>query len=84
MNELLIRLREAEQRANDAEDAYASDCENEEFENEFDRAYSEQMKVFNEVVDAIVKLTNGKINEQTAGMMLRMRRAELERLVAMM
>lgn len=84
MKELLIRLREAEQRANDAEDAYAVDCENEEAENEFDRAYNAQMEIFNEAVEAIVNLTGGKVNEKTASMMLRMRRTEVERLVAMM
>lgn len=84
MKELLIRLREAEQRANDAEDAYAVDCENEEAENEFDRAYNAQMEIFNEAVEAIVNFTGGKVNEKTASMMLRMRRTEVERLAAMM
>ena len=76
MKELLERLKAAEERANKADQAWEQEPESVEKENEFNEAYKEEYKAFEALAAGIVKVT--------AGNMIRMKRNELEALLAMM
>lgn len=82
MKELLKRLAAAEERANEADEAYNADPENAEAEAAFDKAYEEEFKLYMEAAEGIVKMTDGKINFETAKAMIKTKRSELEALFA--
>ena len=77
MKELLKRLEKAERETNRLEKLYDVDFENEELEKEFDKAYELQFKLFNELVNEISKITNGKIDVTTARQMINDKRQQL-------
>ena len=82
MKELLQRLREAEERANKADQAYDQDPENEEKEAAFDDAYKAEYKAFEEAAEELVKITAGKVDIKTARQMVQGKREQLETLFA--
>lgn len=80
MKELLKRLEEAEQRANEADAAWGQDPQNEELEKAFDEAYKAQWEAFNDLAKEIQKQTG--IDEQTARLMTTTKyRAELKAII---
>lgn len=82
MKELLRKLAAAEERANKADEAYSADPENLEAEEAFDKAYEEEFKLYMEAAEGIVKISEGKINFETAKAMIKTKRSELEALFA--
>lgn len=82
MNELLEALKAAEEKANRIDKAWEADPENEELEAAFDEAYAAEHKALEAVANEIVKFTSDKIDFQTASVMIRKKRAELESLIA--
>lgn len=84
MKELLKALKIAEEKADRIDAAWDADPENEALEAAFDEAYAAQYKAFEAVVKKIVSMTGGKIDQRTAGTMLRMKRSEIESLVSRM
>ena len=84
MKELFERWENLNAIANAADDAWALDPENEDLEKAFDDAYEAEWKVFNELLNAIVELTNGKIDKFTANKMLRSKRNEVKQLIERM
>lgn len=82
MKELLKKLREAEERANAADQAYNLDPENEEKEAAFDEAYKEEYRLFTAVAEGVVKITAGQIDIKTARAMVQGKREKLEELFA--
>ncbi len=84
MKELFKRWENLNAIANAADDAWALDPENEDLEKAFDDAYEAEWKVFNELLNAIVELTNGKIDKFTANKMLRSKRNEVKQLIERM
>ena len=84
MKELLNKLKEAEMMADKADAAWEADPENEELEKAFDNAYEKQWIAFEELVNKIVIVTDGKINKKTAATMIRKKRNEIEMLINMM
>lgn len=83
MKELLKALKEAEMNANAADTAWEADPENEKLEKAFDEAYEKQHTAFVNLLNEIVKTTNGKIDKKTAAIMIRTKRAELENLISL-
>ena len=64
MKELLKRLEEAEQRANEADAAWEQDPENEELKEAFNEAYEAQWEAFTALAKEIQKVAG--IDEKTA------------------
>ena len=81
MKELLKTLNEAEVIANKADEAWEAEPENEKLEKAFDEAYRKERIAFENLVNEIVKMTNGKIDKKTASVMIRTKRTELENLI---
>lgn len=79
MKELLRRLEEAEQRANEADAAWEQDPENEELEKAFNETYRAEFEAFNELEEAIQKATG--IDAQTVSSMIRSRREDLKAII---
>lgn len=79
MKELLRRLEEAEERANEADAAWEQDPENEELEKAFNETYKAEFEAFNELEEAIEKATG--IDAQTVSSMIRGRRSELKAII---
>ena len=84
MKELLNKLKEAEKMADEADAAWEADPENEELEKAFDEAYKKQFVAFENLVNEIVKKTDGIIDKKTAATMVRAKRTEVETLINMM
>ena len=84
MKDLLKRLEIAEQRANEADAALEKNPESEELEKAFDEAYKAEFKAFEELANAIVKISGGQIEKRTAATMIRAKRAELKNLITLM
>ena len=84
MKELLKKLEEAEKRANAADEAWGNDPENEQLEIEFDEAYNEEWNARKAVINEIVRMTSGQIDEKTANTMLSVKRNELKALIERM
>lgn len=82
MKELLKKLREAEERANAADQAYDLDPENEEKEAAFDEAYKEEYRLFMIVAEEIVRISAGQIDIETARAMVQGKRERLEAIFA--
>lgn len=82
MKELLKRLREAEERANEADQAFDLDPENEEKEAAFDEAYKTEYKAFMAAAEELVKITAEQIDIKTARAMVQGKREKLEALFA--
>ena len=81
MKELLKRLEEAEQRANEADQAWEQDPENEELEKAFDEAYKAQHEAINALIEEIYRQTNGDIDIRTARTMIRKYREALKAII---
>lgn len=81
IKKMLVEYEKAEDKANRAEDAWENDYENETLEAEFNKAYEEVHKTYNELAAEIVKITNGAIDNKTAGYMIRAKREELKTLI---
>lgn len=79
MKELLRRLEEAEQRANEVDAAWEQDPENEELEKAFNETYKAEFEAFNELEEAIEKATG--IDAQTVSSMIRGRREDLKAII---
>lgn len=79
MKELLRRLEEAEERANEADAAWEQDPENEELEKAFNETYKAEFEAFNELEEAIEKATG--IDAQTVSSMIRSRREDLKAII---
>ena len=84
MKELLKKLEEAEKRANAADEAWDNDPENEQLEIEFDEAYNEEWNARKAVINEVVKITNGQIDEKTVNTMLNVKRNELKAIIERM
>lgn len=82
MKELLKKLREAEERANIADQAYDLDPENEEKEAAFDEAYKEEYRLFMTTAEEIVRISAGQIDIETARAMVQGKRERLEAIFA--
>lgn len=82
MKELLKKLREAEERANAADQAYDLDPENEEKEAAFDEAYKEEYRLFMTTAEEIVRISAGQIDIETARAMVQGKRERLEAIFA--
>ena len=82
MKELLKRLAAAEKAADEADRAYSEAPESAEAEAAFDKAYDEEFKLYMKAAEGIVKMTNGKIDFETAKAMIKTKRSELEALFA--
>lgn len=82
--ELLEKLKKFEKLeaiANKADEAYQAEPENAEAEAAFDKAYKEEFQAMEELLNGIVKLTNGQIDTETAKKMLFTKRAELKKIL---
>lgn len=82
MKELLKKLREAEERANAADQAYDLNPENEEKEAAFDKAYKEEYRLFMIAAEEIVRMSAGQIDIETARAMVQGKREKLEAIFA--
>ena len=82
MKELLERLEAAEYAANISSDKWDLDPESEELENAFDKAYKEESRAMDALINNIVSVTGGKIDKHTARLMIHLKRNELKRLFA--
>lgn len=82
MKELLKKLREAEERANAADQAYDLDPENEAKEAAFDEAYKEEYRLFMIAAEEIVRISAGQIDIETARAMVQSKREKLEAIFA--
>ena len=78
---LLENLEAAEAKSDMIDEAWENDYSNEELEKAWNEAYKAENEAFNKVVSEIVTMTAGMIDEKTAGLMLRAKRAELKALV---
>lgn len=84
MKELFKAYEIAEMKANEADEAFGNDPENEELEAAFDKAYKEEYKAFENLVNAIVEISKGKIENKIARLMIRTKRNELKALLSRM
>ena len=85
MKELLKKyeeLKAAEAAATEAMEASEADPENEALDEAFDEAYKAEFEKFEEMEEAIVSFSKGKIDKKTAGLILRKRRSKFEDLIA--
>ena len=76
IKELLIKLEEAENKANLLLDAA---WENEEIERKFDEAYKEEFKIYNELATELKNLLN--IDDITTRTMIKGKRKELKNIL---
>lgn len=81
IKDLFKTYEELNQKANEADEAWNSEPENEELEEAFDEAYEKEYEAFENLVTEIERLTNGMIDKQTAGVMVRSKREELKAIV---
>lgn len=79
MKEALLKLIEAEKKANEIDAAWGDDPENEELEKAFDEAYQREWNAKGELIAAISKATG--IDRKTARLMISTKRPELEKLI---
>lgn len=80
MNELKNKLQELEvleKIADEAEHEYELDCENEEKENAFDKAWNEEFNASEEAAQMVVDISGGQIDLKTARQMVKGKRADL-------
>lgn len=75
----LVKLEELEQIADAAEAEYDKFPEDEEKEQAFDEAYQKQYDCFMGISNAIVELTNGKINIATVRSIVNGKREQLKK-----
>ena len=81
IKDLFKTYEELNQKANEADEAWNNWPENEELEEAFDEAYEKEYEAFENLVTEIERLTNGMIDKQTAGVMVRSKREELKAIV---
>ena len=81
IKDLFKTYEELNQKANEADEAWNNEPENEELEEVFDEAYEKEYEAFENLVTEIERLTNGMIDKQTAGVMVRSKREELKAIV---
>lgn len=81
IKDLFKTYEELNQKANEADEAWNNEPENEELEEAFDEAYEKEYEAFENLVTEIERLTNGMIDKQTAGVMVRSKREELKAIV---
>ena len=81
IKDLFKTYEELNQKANEADEAWNNEPENEELEGAFDEAYEKEYEAFENLVTEIERLTNGMIDKQTAGVMVRSKREELKAIV---
>ena len=75
-------LEAAEIRSNELDEALESDPENEELENAWNEAYEREWNASEALINEIVKITNGMIDNTTARKMIAMKRNELKNLIS--
>lgn len=82
MKELMKALEATEAKANKADSEWEADPENKELEKAFDEAYAAEHKAFEALVEKIVSITSGRIDEKTAATLIRSKCKELESLIS--
>ena len=81
LKDLMKALKIAEENANMADAAWENDPENKDLEITFDKAYAKEHEALENLVDEIVKVTSGKIDQKTARTMVIKKRSQLEALI---
>ena len=81
IKDLFKTYEELNQKANEADEAWNNEPENAGLEEAFDEAYEKEYEAFENLVTEIERLTNGMIDKQTAGVMVRSKREELKAIV---
>lgn len=76
LKELLNKLEEAEIKADIIDKAWEEDPGNEELEKQFDEAYKEEYKIYNQIKEILKKALN--LDEATIKTMIRAYRKELK------
>ena len=84
MKELFKKYEELEAITNRLEEAIEADPENEELETAWNKAYKNEYKAFEALIDKIVSISHGMIDNKTARAMIITKRKELKALVARM
>ena len=74
IKEMFAELEAAEANMNVIDEMFDNDPENEAIENAWNRAYEKEFEAFTNVVNEIVTISNGMIDNKTAAMMLRAKR----------
>lgn len=82
MKSLFEKYEAAKKESDAIESAFENDLFNEELEARFDEAYKKEFAAFTELADAIVKLTNGKVDAKTARAMIQTRFEDVKALLA--
>lgn len=82
LKELLEKLSQLEDIANQADAEYEAEPENAEEEKAFDEAYKAEWDAFMVVSALIVKISHGQIDEKTAREIVRIKRNEIFNLIA--
>ena len=77
LKEQLQKLEAFEKKADEAEKAYADDPMNEAKERRFDKWYKREYTQYIALAEAIVNVTSGQIDMNTAKRMIQTKRSEL-------
>lgn len=81
MKELFKNYEAAQKRTDEIEKRLDLNPESEELNEAWDKAYSEEYKAWEALINEIVRITKGAINRDTAKAMVATKRAELRSLV---
>ena len=81
MKELFKNYEAAQKRTDEIEKRLDLDPESEELNEAWDKAYSEEYKAWEALINESVRITKGAINRDTAKAMVATKRAELKSLV---
>ena len=81
LKRMLEELSKLEKISIQAENEMVEDPTNEKKEKVFDEAYKAEFSLFMEIIEFIVKISNGKINEKTARAMVHTQREKILSLV---
>ena len=82
LKKMLEELEAAETKTDRIDEAWENDYENEELEKAYMEAYKEEHKAFETLVNEIVKVSCGAIDNKTARMVLIAKRDEVKSLIA--
>ena len=82
LKKMLEELETAEAKTDRIDEAWENDYENEELEKAYMEAYKEEHKAFETLVNEIVKVSCGAIDNKTARMVLIAKRDEVKSLIA--
>lgn len=84
IKEMFKALETAEAEMDIIDAKYDENPEDEEIEAAWTKAYQKENEAFMDVVNEIVKMTNGQIDNKTAAMMMRAKRKEIKSLIERM